>query len=88
MGIVAVDAGVEPFDVGELGIVGLAFVLVSAHSQTAELGGPCGEVVDVPETKLLTDRVFVSDTLLGDVLVDTDGGLASLVALHATCLRT
>ncbi len=83
--IVAADASIVPLDVGEVGLVGLARVLIAALGQRAVLGGGGSIVVDITEAQVGADGVFVDRGFL-DGGVDAHRRLASLVALHAARL--
>ena len=85
--VVAADAGVEALDVLELGVVGLALVLVAAFSLGAVHRGARRQVVDVRKAQVPADGIVVSQIGFRDGLVYRGLRRAALVALQAARFR-
>ena len=95
--IMATEAGIEARHMAELGIIGLAVVLIPHLSLRAVQRGAGGEVVDIDETEVgglaggirhrFYNGIHIRHLEVGDLLVDADLGFTALMALHAARLR-
>ena len=54
------DTGIDTFDVGELAVVGLSFILISAHGLRAVQADGGGEVVNVAEAQFFACCILIS----------------------------
>ena len=78
--VVAIDAGLVLLNVGKLDVVDLALVLISTPRLACVLGRSGRVVVDIDKAEIFTDSVWIHAF---DGGVESVGGRASLVALHA-----
>ena len=82
------DTTVKFIDMGEFGIVGVAFILIATLGQGAILGHGRRIVVNIAEAKFVTDRVGISDSRLFNKGINAHLGLAPLVTFGTARLIT